>query len=257
MIEPIRDPRLGRNEEAFSEDPLLCSRIAETIVRSAQGRDVSVPDKVVTGLCHYPGQSQPVSGLERGAMEVSERGMREVFLPPWQAGIQKCGALGVMATYPAIDGMPTHASKKMLDRHPPRGVRLRRPRALRGRRDRDARLRRVGGERKKRRGRWPWRPAWTWASPSSPATCRTCWPACREGKVPIELVDRSVRRVLKQKFRLGLFEKPLVAPEHAVATVHRPEHAGPGAGGRAGSDCAVEERPWPAAAEEDAAVRSP
>ena len=102
VIEPIRDPRLGRNEEAFSEDPYLCSRIAETIVRSAQGINVAGEDKVVAGLCHYPGQSQPVSGFERGAMEISERLLREVFLPSWQAGIQRCRALGVMATYPAI-----------------------------------------------------------------------------------------------------------------------------------------------------------
>src|SRR5208282_5728384 len=106
VVEPIRDPRLGRNEEAFSEDPFLCSRIAETIARSAQGGDPAAADKVVSGLCHYPGQSQPVSGLERGAMEISERALREVFLPPWQAGIKTGGALGVMATYPAIDGVP-------------------------------------------------------------------------------------------------------------------------------------------------------
>ena len=77
VVEPIRDPRLGRNEEAYSEDPYLCSRIAEAIVRGDQGNDVSAPDKVVAGLCHYPGQSQPVSGLERGAMEISERMLRE------------------------------------------------------------------------------------------------------------------------------------------------------------------------------------
>ncbi len=116
VVEPIRDPRLGRNEEAFSEDPFLCSRIAETIARSAEGNNVAAADKVVSGLCHYPGQSQPVSGLERGAMEISERTLREVFLPPWQAGIKNGGALGVMATYPAVDGVPTHASHKLLTR---------------------------------------------------------------------------------------------------------------------------------------------
>ncbi len=47
-------------------------------------------------------------------MEISERTLREVFLPPWQAGIKHHGALGVMATYPAIDGVPAHASKKIL-----------------------------------------------------------------------------------------------------------------------------------------------
>jgi len=95
VIEPNRDPRLGRNQEGFSEDPYLCARIAETIVGATQGDDVSAPDKVIAGLCHYPGQSQPASGFERGAMEISERMLREVFLPPWMAGIKKMGGLGV------------------------------------------------------------------------------------------------------------------------------------------------------------------
>ena len=47
-------------------------------------------------------------------MEISERMLREVFLPPWVAGIKKFGALGVMATYPAIDGVPAHSSEKIL-----------------------------------------------------------------------------------------------------------------------------------------------
>ena len=114
VIEPNRDPRLGRNQEGYSEDPYFCSRMAETIVNAVQGDDISAKDKTVAGLCHYPGQSQPVSGLERGAMEISERTLREVFLPPWEAGIKKSGALGVMATYPAIDRIPTHGSEFIL-----------------------------------------------------------------------------------------------------------------------------------------------
>ncbi|HUL76370.1 MAG TPA: glycoside hydrolase family 3 N-terminal domain-containing protein, partial [Vicinamibacteria bacterium] len=114
VVEPVRDPRLGRNQEAFSEDPWLCARLAETIVRAVQGDDVSAPDHCVAGLCHYPGQSEPYSGLERGAMEISERKLRTVFLPPWEAGVREAGALGVMATYPAIDGVPTHASARIL-----------------------------------------------------------------------------------------------------------------------------------------------
>src|ERR1022692_896616 len=114
VVEPNRDPRMGRNEEGFSEDPYFCSRIAEAIVRGAQGSGVSSADKVIAGLCHFPGQGQPVSGLERGAMEISERTLREVFLPPWIAGVKNSGALGVMATYPAIDGVPAHASGRLL-----------------------------------------------------------------------------------------------------------------------------------------------
>ncbi|MBD3265253.1 hypothetical protein GF373_01165, partial [bacterium] len=83
VIEPIRDPRLGRNEEAYSEDPFLISCIARAIVKGVQGDDISAADKCVAGFCHYPGQSEPVSGLERGAMQISERMLRSVFLPPW------------------------------------------------------------------------------------------------------------------------------------------------------------------------------
>ena len=86
VVEPNRDPRLGRNQEGYSEDPYLCSRIAYNIVRGAQGTGLSSQDAVVSGLCHYPGQSQPVSGLERGAMEISERMLREVFLRPGSPG---------------------------------------------------------------------------------------------------------------------------------------------------------------------------
>ena len=114
VIEPNRDPRLGRNQEAYSEDTYMCSRIAENIVTAMQGYDVSGKDKVVAALCHYPGQSEPLSGLERGAMEISERKLREVFLPPWEAGIKKCGALAVMATYPAINAETVHSSGKLL-----------------------------------------------------------------------------------------------------------------------------------------------
>lgn len=223
VIEPIRDPRLGRNEEAFSEDPYLCSRIAETIVRSAQGTNVAAEDKVVAGLCHYPGQSQPVSGFERGAMEISERMLREVFLPSWQAGIQRCGALGVMATYPAIDGMPTHASEKLLTR------------ILRQEFGFDGLVLSEGGgigtlvyeglaATQKEAGALALAAGLDVGISYESGFMLDLLASVREGKVPVALVDRSVRRILKQKFRLGLFEKPYVDVERAVNTVHRTAH---------------------------------
>jgi beta-glucosidase len=72
VIEPNRDPRMERNEVGFSEDPYMRSQIAANIVQALQGYDISAPAKLVAFLCHYPGQSQPVSGFERGAMEISE-----------------------------------------------------------------------------------------------------------------------------------------------------------------------------------------
>jgi beta-glucosidase len=111
VVEVNRDPRMGRNEEAYTEDPYLYSRIVENIVHGAQGSNIDAPDKVVALMTDFPTQSQPISGLERGAIEVSERTLRESFLPPWKAGFE-AGALGVMAGYPEIDGVPEHASEK-------------------------------------------------------------------------------------------------------------------------------------------------
>ena len=65
VIAPNRDPRMGRNGEGYSEDPYLCSKIAETMVMSIQDYDISANDKLIAFLCHYPGQSEPVSGFER------------------------------------------------------------------------------------------------------------------------------------------------------------------------------------------------
>jgi beta-glucosidase len=223
VIEPIRDPRLGRNEEAQSEDPYLCSRIAETIVRAMQGTDLSAADKVVSGLCHYPGQSQPASGFERGAMEISERMLREVFLPPWQAGIKGCGALGVMATYPAIDAVPTHASEKILTK------------ILREEFGFDGLVLSEGGgigtlvyeglaPTQKEAGAKALAAGVDVGISYESGYMLDLIENVRAGQVPANLVDRAVGRILKQKFRLGLFERPFVDVDHAVQLVHQPAH---------------------------------
>ena len=223
VVEPIRDPRLGRNEEAYSEDPYLCSRYAEAIVGAAQGKDVSAPDKVVAGLCHYPGQSQPASGLERGAMEISERILREVFLPPWEAGIRKTGALGVMATYPAIDGVPVHGSEWILTDI------LRNELGFKG-----LVLSEGGGigtlvyeglaATQKEAGRLAVKAGVDVGISYESGYMLDMLASVKEGKVPMSLIDRAVRRILEQKFRLGLFEGPGVDPAKAERTVHSPDH---------------------------------
>ena len=215
VVEPNRDPRLGRNQEGYSEDPYLCARIAEEVVRGAQGDDISAPDKVVAGLCHYPGQSQPVSGLERGAMEISERTLREVFLPPWVAGIRGAGALGVMATYPAVDGTPTHGSYHTLTQI------LRHELGFQG-----LVLSEGSGigtlvyeglaPSQKEAGQLAIKAGLDVGISYESGFMGQLVQSVEEGKVSMEDVDRSVRRVLRQKFRLGLFEQPYVDPDHAA-----------------------------------------
>ncbi len=222
VIEPNRDPRLGRNEEGFSEDPYLCARIAEAIVRGAQGYDVSAPDKVVAGLCHYPGQSQPAHGLERGAMHISDRMLFEVFLPPWIAGI-RAGALGVMATYPAIDGVPVHASRKILTDI------LRRQLGFQG-----LVLSEGGGietlvyERiapsQKEAGQIALRAGLDVGISYESGFMKDLIESVQEGKVAPDDIDRAVARILGLKFRLGLFERPFVDEERAAQIVRSGAH---------------------------------
>jgi beta-glucosidase len=223
VVEPIRDPRLGRNEEAYSEDPYLVALYAGTIVKAVQGDNVAAGDKCVAGLCHYPGQSQPASGLERGAMEISERVLRETFLPPWEAGIKKAGALGVMATYPAIDGVPVHASERTLT-----GI-------LRGELGFQGLVLSEGGgigtlvyeglaADQKEAGRLALRAGVDVGISYESGYMQDMIGSVREGKTEQALVDRTVRRILLQKLRLGLFENARVDPGRAAEVVHNPEH---------------------------------
>jgi len=223
VIEPIRDPRLGRNQEAYSEDPYLVSRIAGTIVKAIQGNDLAAPDKCVAGFCHYPGQSQPLSGLERGAMEISERTLRSVFLPSWEAAIKEGGALGVMATYPAIDGVATHGSSYILTDI------LRHEFGFEG-----LVLCEGGGlttlvyeglaENQKEAGILALKAGVDVGISYEDAYLKPLSQSVRQGLVSEDLIDRAVRRILRQKFRLGLFEKPFVDVQRAEKIVHTKEH---------------------------------
>ncbi|MDD4193132.1 MAG: glycoside hydrolase family 3 C-terminal domain-containing protein, partial [Mangrovibacterium sp.] len=222
VVEPNRDPRLGRNQEGYSEDPYFCSRMAEVIVGAVQGDDISAKDKTVAGLCHYPGQSEPVSGMERGAMELSERKLREVFLPPWIAGVKKAGALGVMATYPSVDGVPTHASEFLLTD------------ILRGELGFEGLVLGEGSgittlvyehlaKDQKEAGAMTLQAGLDVGISFEEAFLQPLFDNVREGSVSMNLVDRAVRRILTLKFRLGLFENPYVGPKHAAETIHTPQ----------------------------------
>jgi len=223
VIEPNRDPRMGRNEEGYSEDPYMCSQIAANIVQAMQGYDISAPDKLVSFLCHYPGQSQPVSGFERGAMEISERKFREVFLPSFKTGIKNYGALGVMATYPAIDGVAVHSSEKILTK------------ILREELDFKGIVVCEGGglgtivtERhaatQKEAGILAIRAGVDVGISIEDAYMGGLIENVNEGKISMKLVDQAVSRLLRLKFQMGLFENPYVDPERAVKIVNSKEH---------------------------------
>jgi beta-glucosidase len=222
VLEADRDPRMGRNMEAYTEDPFLYSRIAEHIVEGAQGSNVDAPDKVVALMTDFPTQSEPVSGMERGAIELSERYIRENFLPPWIAAF-KAGALGVMAGYPEIEGVPEHASEKWNTQI------LRNELGFRGIVDSegngfDTLLYEQIVPTQKEAGALALRAGVDLDITYEPAYMGPLIENVEEGKVPEALVDRAVRRVLELKFRLGLFERPYVDLAQAELAVHSQEH---------------------------------
>ncbi len=219
VLELDRDPRMGRNDEAYTEDPYLYSRIAENIVQGTQGSNTAAPDKVIAVLTDFPTQSEPTSGLERGAIELSERSLRENFLLPWIAAVTKAGGLGVMAGYPEIDDVPAHSSEKWLTKV------LRQELGFKGLVESEG-----GGfgtliyedivSTQKEAGALALRAGVDLNITYEPAYMGPLIENVEEGRVPMALVDRAVRRVLEQKFHLGLFENPYVDVEHAVRTVH-------------------------------------
>ena len=223
VLELDRDPRMGRNEEAYTEDPYLYSRIAENIVRGTQGTNIAADDKVVAVLTDFPTQSEPSSGLERGAIELSERALRENFLLPWAAAISKTGALGVMAGYPEIEDVPAHGSEKWMNDI------LRRELGFRG-----VVVSEGGGfgtliyehivRTQKEAGALALKAGVDVNITYEPAYMGPLIENVEEGRVPITLVDRALRRVLDLKFRLGLFENPYVDVDHALRTVHSQSH---------------------------------
>jgi beta-glucosidase len=223
VLELDRDPRMGRNEEGYTEDTYLLSRIAEAIVRGAQGNDISAPDKTVALLTDFPTQSEPLSGLERGAVTLSDRMLRRDVLPPWAAGISKIGALGVMAGYPDIEDMPAHGSKKWMNDV------LRDELGFKG-------IVVSEGEgfgtliyegivpTQKEAGALALRAGVDVNITYEPAYMAPLIENVKEGRVAMELIDRAVRRMLELKFRLGLFEHPYVDMSHAKQVMHSKEH---------------------------------
>ena len=115
VVDVARDPRWGRVEETYGEDPFLNTRLGIAAVRGFQG-DASFKDKkhVIATLKHFAAHGQPESGMNCAPVNVSERVLRETFLHPFKDAIQQGGAISVMASYNEIDGVPSHASEWLL-----------------------------------------------------------------------------------------------------------------------------------------------
>ncbi|HRI45738.1 MAG TPA: glycoside hydrolase family 3 N-terminal domain-containing protein [Ignavibacteriaceae bacterium] len=108
-----RQPVWPRLWETFGEDVYLTSVLGSEYIKGAQGDDLSKDNSAATCLKHYIGYSFPFNGKDRTPAFMSERTLREYFLPPFEAGV-KAGALTVMVNSAEVDGIPTHSDYRLL-----------------------------------------------------------------------------------------------------------------------------------------------
>ena len=107
MLDVLRDPRWGRSEECYSEDPLLSAAFAKAAVEGYQSVGTAVVAK------HFAAQGETVGGVNASAASIGERELREIHVPP-MAAAAKAGVRGVMAAYNEIDGVFCHANPWLL-----------------------------------------------------------------------------------------------------------------------------------------------
>lgn len=112
-INIFRDPRWGRGQETYGEDPFLTSRFAVAFVRGLQGRNTRYLKTVAT-LKHFAVHSGPEELRHKFNAVVSERDLHETYLPAFEAGVREGGACSLMSAYSALDGIPNPANARLL-----------------------------------------------------------------------------------------------------------------------------------------------
>jgi beta-glucosidase len=216
VVDVARDPRWGRLEETYGEDPYLVARMGLAAVRGFQGGGRKIPaGRVIATLKHMTGHGQPESGTNVGPAPLGERTLREFFFPPFEVAIKQGHARSLMPSYNEVDGIPSHANRWML-----RDV-------LRGEWGFDGTIVSDWQAISQLAGRH--RVAADAADAARQAlsasvdvelpdveTYPTLVEQVRQGTVPEVAINEAVRRLLRDKFELGLFDTPYVDADRAA-----------------------------------------
>lgn len=224
VVDLARDPRWGRTEETYGEDPYLTSRIGVAAVSGFQGEGPNIDKShVMATTKHFAVHGQPESGTNVGPGNYSERVIREYILKPFQAAIQEAHAASLMPSYNEVDGIPNHSNKHLLEDV------LRQEWGFQGLvvsdyfaiHDLNILHHIVAND--ELAAKTALESGVDMETPAA-ATYRTLIDQVREGKVSEAFVDRAVARVLRAKFLAGLFEDPYVDPDRAEKGTNTPEH---------------------------------
>ncbi len=224
VLDIARDPRWGRTEETYGEDPFLASRMGVAAVRGLQG-DSFLIDRhhVLATAKHFAVHGQPEGGTNTAPGNISERVIREEFLLPFQAAIVEARAGSVMASYNEIDGVPSHVNEWLL------GKVLRQEWGFQGYVTSDGNglqmlveTHHVAADKAEAARRAL--AAGVDYDLSDGSVFRTLLRQVKQGIVPERDLDRAVGRMLAAKLRLGLFDDPFVDPAYAERITSGPEH---------------------------------
>ena len=220
MVDVSHEPRWGRISEAGGEDPYLNSVYAAARVKAAQGRDYSQPDKVVTSVKHYAAYGQPEGGRDYNTTDMSERRLRDLYLPPFKAAID-AGADTAMCSFNSINGSPGCAN------HETETDILKKEWGFDGFIESDytavAELINHGVAGEGADAAAAAMNAGTDSEMVSTLIHDNGVELVHDGRISMSRINDAVRRILRVKFRAGLFEHPYVDPAKADAAQLRPD----------------------------------
>lgn len=219
-----RDPRWGRTEETYGEDPYLVSRMGVAAIEGLQGPTWIIDrHHVLATMKHFAAHGQPESGTNTAPVNISERELRETFLVPFEAAVKEGHVGSVMASYNEIDGIPSHVNPWLLEKV------LRQEWGFRGYVTSDGdglqmlvNTHHVAADKAEAARKAL--AAGVEYDLSDGSVFATVLDQVRQGKIPQSDLDRAVKNVLETKFRLGLFENPYVDPDYAQKVTNSPEH---------------------------------
>lgn len=224
VLDLARDPRWGRTEETYGEDPYLVSRMGVAAIEGFQGSGPGIDKSHVFATAkHFAVHGQPEGGTNVAPGNYSERVVREYFLKPFEAAVQQASVQTVMASYNEIDGIPSHSNTHLLTEILRQewgfggmvvsdyfGIdELRRLHHIVGNKEDAAKIALEAGVDMEL-------PAGD-AYNSLPTQVKA-------GRIAEAAVDRAVARVLRAKFLAGLFEDPYVDAALAERITNSPEH---------------------------------
>jgi beta-glucosidase len=224
VLDLARDPRWGRTEETYGEDPYLVAHMGVAAINGLQGTSGMIDrHHVMATAKHFAAHGQPESGTNTAPANFSERDLRETFLVPFRAAVQDANVGSVMASYNEIDGIPNHINRWLLDRV------LRQEWGFQGYVTSDGeglqmlvRTHHVAADFAQAAREAL--AAGVDFDLSDGSVYATLLDQVRDGEVAEAELDRAVQRMLEAKFRLGLFENPYVDPDYAQKTTNNSEH---------------------------------